>query len=83
MLTISTNDLTWYPKTLTFSTEASDLEPRGWLEDGAVTLHNPKTGGSVLFKFVTRIHDGGDIAGWRYLCQRPGLPDVHLVVFND
>lgn len=34
MLTISTNDLTWYPKTLAFSTEASDLEPQGWLDDG-------------------------------------------------
>lgn len=31
----------------------------------------------------THHHDGGDIAGWRYLCQRPGLPDVSLLVFND
>ena len=84
MLTISTNDLTWNPKTLTFSTEASVLDHRGW--DAAMdylTLRNPKTGGSALFKFVTRIHDGGEVAGWRYLCQRPGLPDVSLVVFND
>lgn len=82
MLTISTNDLTWYPKTLTFGAEASDLEPRGWCADAAVTLHNPKTGGGALFKFVPRIHDRRDLGTWRYLCKRPGLPDVHLVIFN-
>jgi hypothetical protein len=86
MLKISTNDLTWNPKTATFSTEASDL-PRGALRLGdPVVLYNPKTGGEALFKYSSAIRVGvglGDGGGWRYLCQRPGLPDVHLVVFND
>jgi hypothetical protein len=84
MLKISTNDLTWNPKSFTFSTEASDLEPRGWRVGASVTLFNPKTGGEALFKYVSIIHGlAGDHAAWRYLCQRPGLPDLCLEVFND
>jgi hypothetical protein len=81
MLKISTNDLTWNPKSFTFSTEASTIELQGWRVGASVTLFNPKTGGEALFKYGSIIHEGD--GGWRYLCQRVGLPDVHLVVFND
>jgi hypothetical protein len=97
---ISTNDLTWDKKTLTFTgwsdlfDEILDEDPDCELDDALLTgdkvLFNPKTGDESVFTYDNTIWEeepnhpvGPWLAGWKYTCSRPGLPDLFLIIKND
>jgi len=94
---ISTDELTWNAKSLTFTGEASELErkiptedtvPGATLVGGNKILFNPKTGGEALFKYSKALWGGEDAftrypVAWQYVCNRPGLPQLTLVILND
>ena len=95
---ISTDELTWDAKSLTFTGEASELERKiptgdpgemaGKLVGGDKILFNPKTGGEARFKYSKALWRDEDAftrwpVAWQYVCNRPGLPQLTLTILND
>jgi hypothetical protein len=73
--------LGWSKVDKTFSIEASQL--RDWTPGDPVTIHNPKTGGSMVFghgrNFDTQRDNDNDVMWWRLR----GENGVTLIIFND
>ena len=74
---VSTEFLTWNPKTSTFIGEASDIGINRVPK--SLIVWNPKTMGSVYLELSSVDESEGEVMGWRFVSHK----GYNLIIVND